>query len=197
MTFVNKVWNGSTFVATDSDTVDRRNVDDGAPSTNTLWTSQKISNELEKKASKDLATSSSSGLMSASDKANLDALVASSAGAASFSRSLTLTAEWQDYGIGGAELETGSYLLQIQATDQAVTGQFQEIYTGTMSWYSGATTSDESDEIILHKAGKSPSDAHIYLRTKRNASGILRLQIAYTRTLTSATDITIKLKKMF
>lgn len=111
-------------------------------------------------------------------------------------KSLLLTNNWKDTGIEGTALSTGSYMIQIMPTDNAVTTQVNEYYTGIMSWYSGSTNSTDTDEIILHKAGQNANAKHIYLRVARSASGVLKLQIAYTEELTSATNITFKFKRM-
>lgn len=111
-------------------------------------------------------------------------------------KSLILTQNWIDTGIEGTTLTTGSYMVQIMPTDNAITNQFNEYYTGTMSWYSGTTNSTETDEIILHKAGQAANSGHIYLRVARSSNGILKLQIAYTKELTTATNITFKFKRI-
>lgn len=111
-------------------------------------------------------------------------------------KSLILTSNWQDTGIEGTVLSTGSYMIQIMPTNNAVTTQANEYYTGTMSWYSGSTNSTDTDEIILHKAGQNANAKHIYLRVARSINGVLKLQIAYTEELKVATNITFKFKRM-
>ena len=111
-------------------------------------------------------------------------------------KSLILTKHWQDTGIEGTTLSTGSYMIQIMPTDNEVTTQMNEYYTGTMSWYSGSTNSTDTDEIVLHKAGQNSNEKHIYLRVARSLNGVLKLQIAYTEDLTSATNITFKFKRI-
>lgn len=111
-------------------------------------------------------------------------------------KSLTLTKNWTNTGIEGTSLSTGSYMIQVTPTDHTATNQYHEYYTGTMSWYSGSTNSTETDEIILHKAGHAPNSRHIYLRVARHSSGILKLQIAFTEELKTATNITFKFKRM-
>lgn len=144
-------------------------------------------------ASTAVATSSSNGLMSSTDKAKVDTI----GDIVSYTKSIMLTTEWQDFGVSGTDLETGSYMIQIGSTSAAITSQYNEIYTGTMSWYNGATNSTDYDEILLHKAGHASNNRMIYLRTIRSvSSGRLRLQIAFNATTTSATNITISFRKM-
>lgn len=84
---------------------------------------------------------------------------------------LALTTEWQDTGINGADLATGSYLLQLYANDAGNGGgNVTEYYTGTLSWYAGATDSTEADEILMHRAGAG-TDGNLYVRTQRTAAG--------------------------
>ena len=62
---------------------------------------------------------------------------------------------------------------------------YNETYTGTLSWYSGTTNSDKSDEIQLHRSGENPGTGTIYLRTTRTSSnGSLKLQIYSDTTIT-------------
>jgi hypothetical protein len=116
-----------------------------------------------------------------------------------FTKTLTITTDWQDVGISGTNLETGSYLVQMFANDSAAGGEnINQYYTGTMSWYSGATTAPEielpSDEIILHRAGAG-GDAGMYLRTIRDS--VLKLQIYSNFDNASAANYVFKFKKIF
>lgn len=86
---------------------------------------------------------------------------------AQFTVNLALTTEWQDTGINGADLATGSYAVQVYANDTGNGGtNNNERYTGWLSWYAGATDSTEADEIVLHRAGAG-TDGSLYLRTQR------------------------------
>lgn len=112
---------------------------------------------------------------------------------------LTYTAGtgWTDTGINGIDLATGSYIVQIHVDDQ--TGhQYNERYTGTMSWYSGNTNDTSVDEIVLHSAGHADNDKAIYLRTIRTADADpddLKLQISADYTGVSTT-VTLKFRRM-
>jgi hypothetical protein len=116
-----------------------------------------------------------------------------------FTKTLTITTDWQNTGISGTDLETGSYFVQMFANDSGAGGEnINQYYTGTMSWYSGATTAPEielpNDEIILHRAGAG-GDAGMYLRTLRD--GVLKLQIYSNFDNASAANYVFKFKKIF
>lgn len=112
------------------------------------------------------------------------------------SKTLTLTTSWQDTGITGANLASGSYMIQVSGMDSTATNTYSEIWTGTMSWYNGTTNSTDSDEIVLHKAGHASNGKTIYLRTIRtSSSGYLKLQIAASAAFSSS-NITFKFRKL-
>ena len=112
-------------------------------------------------------------------------------------KTFTLTSEWSDVGISGTNLESGTYTVQLFANDAAAGGSnTNEYYSGTMSWYSGATTPSlelASDEIVLHRAGGG-SDAGLYLRTLR--ASVLKLQIYSNLDNASAANYVFKFRKM-
>lgn len=112
-------------------------------------------------------------------------------------KTFTLTSEWADVGISGTNLETGTYIVQLFANDLSAGGSnSNEYYSGTMSWYSGATTPSlelASDEIVLHRAGGG-SDAGLYLRTLR--ASVLKLQIYSNLDNASAANYVFKFRKM-
>jgi hypothetical protein len=112
-------------------------------------------------------------------------------------KTFTLTQEWSDVGISGTNLQTGTYMVQLFANDIAAGGSNNnEYYSGTMSWYSGATTPSlelASDEIVLHRAGGG-SDAGLYLRTLR--ANVLKLQIYSNLENASAANYVFKFRKM-
>jgi len=113
-------------------------------------------------------------------------------------KSLTLTTDWQDVGIQGTDLPTGTYIIQLYAND-AGSGGFNtnEYYSGTMSWFSGSTNSSmelPSDEIQLHRAGGS-SDAGVYLRTYRSNT-VLKLQIYSNSDNASAANYVFKFRRV-
>ena len=115
-------------------------------------------------------------------------------------KSMTLTTNWQDTGINGTDLATGTYVVSVYAHDNAVGGgHWYETYSGTMTWYSGDTNSNDTDEIILHKAGHASSNKNIYLRTKRTATADtddLKLQIAHTATCTGNSNYVFKFRRL-
>lgn len=112
-------------------------------------------------------------------------------------KTFTLTQEWSDVGISGTDLQTGTYIVQLFANDTGAGGSNNnEYYSGTMSWYSGATTPSlelASDEIVLHRAGGG-SDAGLYLRTLR--SNVLKLQVYSNLENISSTNYVFKFRKM-
>jgi hypothetical protein len=120
----------------------------------------------------------------------------------SLTKTLTLTTEWQDTGIKATDLATGTYLVQLYANDSSAGGNNNnEYYSGTMSWYSGATDSSvtiPTDEIILHRAGAS-SDGGLYLRTYRSPStdpSALKLQIYANIANSSSSNYVFKFRRM-
>lgn len=118
----------------------------------------------------------------------------------SITKSITLTTDWQDVGISGTDLATGTYIVQLFANDSSSGGvNVNEYYSGTMSWYSGSTnTSIElpTDEIVLHRAGAS-SDAGMYLRTYRtDSTGVLKLQIYSNISNPSSANYVFKFRRM-
>ena len=105
------------------------------------------------------------------------------------SSSLTLTSDtWTDTTISGTDLASGIYMFSVGVNDSVDAGgtHSNETYTGTLSWYSGTTNSDKSDEIQLHRSGENPGSGTIYLRTTRTPSeGTLKLQIYSDKTITN------------
>ena len=119
-----------------------------------------------------------------------------------YTKSLTITTDWQDTGIAGGDLATGTYIMQLYANDVGSGGtSSNEYYSGTMSWYAGATDSSvdlPTDEIQLHRAGAS-SDAGLYLRTYRSPTGEggeLKLQIYSNLSNASASNYVFKFRRM-
>ena len=138
-----------------------------------------------------VASSSSNGLMSAADKVKLDALGA----VATYTKTLTVGTDWIDTGITGNNLSSGSYVVQISGMTSSATNMYNEIFTGMMSWYNSTTSSTNSDEILLHKAGANSNDETLYLRTIRTTNGYLKLQIASSRINTSS-SYTFKFRRL-
>ena len=112
-------------------------------------------------------------------------------------KSLNVTTSWMDTGIAGANLASGTYAVQMYVNDGTNTSQYQETYSGIMSWFNGTTNSGDADEILLHKAGHASNGRHVYLRTIRTPnSGYLKLQISCTHAFSAASSITFKFKKL-
>jgi len=109
------------------------------------------------------------------------------------SQSLTLTSNtWTDTDISGTSLTSGIYMLSVVVDDYGNDNggtHYNETYTGTLSWYSGTTNSDKSDEIQLHRSGENPGTGTIYLRTKRASSSYLKLQIYSDTNITGYTYV--------
>lgn len=115
----------------------------------------------------------------------------------SITKSLTVTTGWMDTGITGTNIPAnGSYVVQMFINNGTTSGQYNEYYTGIMSWYKDSTNSTDSDEIILHKAGHASNGRMVYLRTIRQTSGVLKLQIATSTAFTGATSIVFKFRRL-
>ena len=117
----------------------------------------------------------------------------------SISKSLTLTTSWQDTGITGTNLETGSHMVQIYSVSNSGQGggNYEETYTGVMSWFSGNTNSVEGTEIYLTAAGHASNDRHIYLQVMRSGSpGNCKLQIRSDVNHSAAYTYVFKFRKL-
>ena len=95
---------------------------------------------------------------------------------------MRLTEDWEDTGINGSDLTTGSYLVRIFANDHDVGGgHYSMTYTGHMSWFGSGTNGSDNLPISLHRAGHSSGAKSIYLRTTQSPHDVepraLRLQI--------------------
>ena len=116
-------------------------------------------------------------------------------------KSLTITAAWMDTGIKATNLATGTYIVQIYNVSDHGSGglNYEETYSGIMSWYAGNTNSTEATEIPLTAAGHAPNDNHIYLRVMRTLSADtnnLKLQIRKDTSMSSAYTYTFKFRRM-
>ena len=143
------------------------------------------------------ATQSTHGLMSANDKKKVDGMW----DIVSISKSLTLKTDWQDTGIAGNNLTSGTYIIQVSGMTTNSTGFYQETYSGIMTWFADMTNSTTADEIPLHNAGHADNNNEIYLRTIRSSagsdnSGRLKLQIAAKIAGTAADTIVFKFRRM-
>ena len=112
----------------------------------------------------------------------------------------TLSTSWQDTGINGTDLATGTYIVSVFVNDNAVSGQhYSETYSGVMSWYSANTNSSEHDEIVLHRAGHAPNAADFFLRTERSPSADtndLMLQMRGSTSNTGNSNYVFKFRRM-
>ena len=140
-----------------------------------------------------VATASSNGLMSSTDKTKLDDF----SRVISIQKQIKLTTDWQDTGIAGNNLETGTYVVQVSGFNWSYTSLYSEIYSGIMSWYSDATNSGNSSEIFLHNAGHADNNNAIYLRTLRTGgNNSLKLQIACKVAATGTDSLTFKFRRL-
>ena len=118
--------------------------------------------------------------------------------------------EWTDIGINSTTLATGTYIVQMYI-HEGQDGQYNEFYSGIMSWFASSTNDDNTDEIFLHNAGhasqgsSTEGNKNWFLRTKRlthaqnpNGNGYLKLQVrsSYTPPTNANRTYTIKLRRM-
>lgn len=141
-----------------------------------------------------VATASSNGLMSSTDKTKLDDF----SRVISIQKQIKLTTDWQDTGIAGNNLETGTYVVQVSGFNSSYTSLYSEIYSGIMTWYASGTNSDNYSEIFLHNAGNADNSNAIYLRTSRRAygNGGLHLQIACKVAASGTDTLTFKFRRL-
>ena len=82
----------------------------------------------------------------------------------SMTKSLKLSSAntWYDTGIDTTSgLESGTYLMQVYINNGSNTGQYNEYFSGIISWHSGTTNSSNSDIIYLSKAGHARNNSVI------------------------------------
>lgn len=141
-----------------------------------------------------VATASSNGLMSSTDKTKLDDF----SRVISIQKPIKLTTDWQDTGIAGNNLDTGTYIIQVSGFNSSYTSLYSEIYSGIMTWYASGTNSDNYSEIFLHNAGHADNSNAIYLRTSRRAygNGGLHLQIACKVAASGTDTLTFKFRRL-
>ena len=118
-------------------------------------------------------------------------------------KSLTVTEAWMDTGIvantstftGGS----GTYAIKISHANlnTPASNGYASIYSGIISIYTDATNSTtDAEEVILHRAGYSWAN-RIYIRTMPVASsGNCKIQIATSKTWTTASNITFTFRKL-
>lgn len=141
-----------------------------------------------------VATASSNGLMSSTDKTKLDDF----SRVISIQKQIKLTTDWQDTGIAGNNLETGTYVVQVSGFNASYTSLYSETYSGIMTWYASETNSDNYSEIFLHNAGHADNSNAIYLRTSRRAygNGGLHLRIACKVAASGTDTLTFKFRRL-
>lgn len=140
-----------------------------------------------------VATASANGLMSSTDKAKMDDF----SKVISIQKSIKLTTDWQDTGIAGTNLDSGTYVVQVSGFNSSYTTLYQEVYSGIMTWFSGGTNSGNASEIFLHNAGHADNNNAIYLRTLRQAgSNPLKLQIAVKAAASGTDTLTFKFRRL-
>lgn len=117
-----------------------------------------------------------------------------------FNKNITVTSEWMDidgfYGGNNNFLtQSGTYIVQVYINDTD-DGIWENYFSGIMSWYTGHTNSNNSDEIILHRVGHDYSNT-IYLRTKESPTpGYAKLQISANTNLLHEHIYTFKFKRI-
>ncbi len=116
-----------------------------------------------------------------------------------FNKTIAVTSEWMDIDEfqGGNQnflIQSGTYIVQVYVNGTN-DGIYENYFSGIMSWYTGVTNSDNSDEIILHRVGHDYSNT-IYLRTKESPTpGYTKLQISANKDLQKHT-YTFKFKRI-
>ena len=140
------------------------------------------------------ASADSSGLMSSADYTKLSQI----GGIKTITKSLKITKDWMDTGIVGADLSTGTWVVQVSGlTNTNHTGFYSEIWSGIFSWYSGTTNSPNAEEIFLHNAGHADGSNELYLRTTRvPSSGYMKLQIAVKTAGTGFDSVVFKFRQL-
>jgi hypothetical protein len=113
------------------------------------------------------------------------------------STSLTLSTNWQNTGISGSSLTTGTYMVQVLANDSGVGGgEVNTYYSGVMSWYAGNGTEVSFDEIPLHRAGSASGTGTIFLQVLRASGSGLALQIAGTTNNSGSSTYSFSFRRM-
>ena len=115
------------------------------------------------------------------------------------SQTLTITTSYQDTGINGSDLATGTYIVQLYAYDSSVGGAYDMYYSGVMSWYAGNTNDTATDEIVLHRAGHASVNDCLFLRVRYTVSSDtddLKLQIKGNYNASGSSTYTFKFRRM-
>ena len=111
-------------------------------------------------------------------------------------KSIQLTKNWQNTGILNTDLINGMYLFTLSCNDSSVGGNYSQTYTGQVFWYAGGTNDTEGDEIILHSSGHAKNNQTIYLRTKRNSTGVQTFEIAANYITTGTNNYTFNFRRL-
>jgi hypothetical protein len=117
--------------------------------------------------------------------------------------SVQLTAgTWADIFSSTTVLSNGTWMVQVYVNDFAVGGiQYQETYSGIMSWGSANSTNQGGvsaiSEVILHRSGHAANSGNFYLRTVERVTSTLVLQGMSNMTYTAASTINFKFVKVF
>ena len=109
---------------------------------------------------------------------------------------------WADIFSSNTVLSNGTWMVQAYVSDFAVGGQqYQETYSGVMSWGNASSTNETGpeaiSEIILHRSGHAANSGNFYLRTVERASSTLLLQGMSNQTYSAASTINFKFVKIF
>jgi hypothetical protein len=123
----------------------------------------------------------------------------------SYSWVVTLTdGVWATVFEGADELSSGSWLVSVVVNDYAVGGtQYNETYTGTMSWIDGSVNQSGAygiSDVLLHRSGHAANSGVFYLRTRETTSAEgnkLQLEGMVNKTYTANSTISFKFIKAF
>lgn len=144
------------------------------------------------------ATTDEPGLMTKEDKQKLDS---------SFGKTITMTKTiflsaidtWYDVGVSGADLQTGTYMIEMFCNSSSVPVR-NERYSGIMTWYNEGTNGNTACEIQLSDTNNVRYyDGRIKLRTLRqiNTPNGLKLQACIKTTpMTTSCEVILKFKRM-
>lgn len=109
---------------------------------------------------------------------------------------------WADIFSSTTVLSNGTWMVQAYVSDFAVGGQqYQETYSGIMSWGNAQSTNEVGpeaiSEVVLHRSGHAANAGNFYLRTVERASSTLLLQGMSNLSHTASTTINFKFVKIF
>ncbi len=109
---------------------------------------------------------------------------------------------WADIFSSNTVLSNGTWMVQVYVDDYASGGQqYQETYSGVMSWGNAASTNQGGvsaiSEVVLHRSGHAANAGQFYLRTQERTTSTLLLQGMINYSHTSNTTINFKFVKVF